>query len=228
MLLWMGIALAASPTPDRPSVSRSGSLVADDTLELELGAMWGAVRTVPTTLKYSIDGVVEPRLSANLDGIANGSPMMQAGAKIRLMEKRGDALALWAGSTVPVHGGEPWLGEIHMLFSTDLAGDLGFGLNAGLDFAGDGGGVTFAGVPLIGLVSLTPGSRFSVFAELAGRAGVPGCRDLGCLYSQITLDGGVYLSITEILTLDGGVGWSLPTQQPYGTLGLTANLGRLE
>lgn len=228
MLLWMGIALAASPTPDRPTVSRSGSLVADDTLEMELGAMWGAVRTVPTTLKYSINGVVEPRLSANLDGIATGSPLMVAGAKIRLMEKRGDALALWASTSVPVNQAEPWRGELHALFDTALAGDVGLGINAGLDFAGDGGGVTFAGVPLIGVVSLTPGSRFSVFAELAGRAGVPGCQDMACLYSQIIIDGGVLLSITEILTIDGGVGWMLPTQQPYGTLGLTANLGRLQ
>lgn len=225
-LLLAGTALAATPNPDRPSVSRSGWLVAPDTLELELGFQWAAARSVPATLKYAISKVVEPRVSADLSGVNAGAPGLEAGAKFGLFQRSEFGFAVYAGSAVPVSTDEPWFGRVHALFTADLDGPFVLQVNAGLDLAGDGGGgVATDGVPLVGLFGWTPTGKLTLFAELAGKIGAPGCEGATCAYGRVVIDGGVGFQLTEILIVDAGAGWDLYAQQPYATVGMSANFG---
>ncbi|MCB9696976.1 MAG: hypothetical protein H6738_09385 [Alphaproteobacteria bacterium] len=229
MWIWcVGAALAATPNPDRPSVSRSGFLVAADTLELELGVAWADSRSVPTTLKYAIGEWVEPRVSANLSGVEAGLPALEAGTKIRLVDDGDQGFALWAGSAVPVSTEEGWYGQLHGLYTTGLGHGFGLQLNGGVGVVGDGaGGVDFGGVPLVGALSVAPTRKLSLFAEVAGRVVGPGCDGATCAYGNVVVDGGIGFLLTEILLVDGGAGWDLAAQQPYAQLGLTANFGSI-
>ncbi len=219
LMLLAAAAWAATPNPDRSTVSRSGYLVAPDTLEMELGVRWADARSVPTTLKYSIAGVVEPRLSASLSGVEAGAPGLEGGAKVRLIDDGDYGLALWAGSAVPVSAGEPWYGQLHGLLT------IGLDHGIGLQFNGGGDGVQFGGVPLVGVVSVAPTRKLSLFVELAGRGVGPGCDGATCAYGNVIVDGGMGFLLTEILMIDGGAGWDLLADQPYATVGLTANFG---
>ncbi len=222
-------AQAATPTPDRPSVSRSGFLVAPDTLELELGARWAEGRSVPATLKYAIGAVVEPRISANLAGVESGSPGLEAGLKVRLLDQGRTGVALYAGSAVPVTAEEPWSGEVHGLCTTDFGHGIGLQADAGIDLVGEpGGGVAFGGVPIAGALLIGPAARASLFAELAGEVGGPGCEGRTCAFGQLVLDGGARFRLTEILVVDGAAGWDLAAQQPFATVGLAANFGSVQ
>ena len=227
MLVWtLAAAQAATPTPDRPSVSRGGMLVAPHTLELELGAQWAGASSVPATLKYSIAGAVEPRVSANLTGVEAGMPGLLGGAKIRLYDADRTAVALWAGSAIPVSNGEGYRAELHGLLTTSLSQGIGLQFNGGIDLGGDDDrGMLFLGAPLVGAVSYAPAGKVSTFAELAGRVGGPGCEDASCAYGDLIIDGGIGFLLTEVLMIDGGLGWMLRTEQPYAQLGLSANFG---
>ncbi len=227
VLALAAVASAASPNPDRPSVSRSGFLVSPDTLELELGAQWAAARSVPTTLKYSIAGKVEPRASANLAGMESGAPALEAGLKVALVDKEW-GLALFGGSAVPVSASEPYGATLQGLLTAPLGGPVGLQVNSGVDVGGNGqGGLQLAGVPLVGAVTLAPLDRLSLFAELAGHVIAPGCDGAQCVFGQVIVDGGVGVLLTEILVVDVGAGWDLGNQQPYATVGLAANFGHI-
>ena len=96
MLFFVAAALAASPTPDRPSVGAAGALVAADTAELELGVTHQDGLSTPLMLKYSFRGLVEPRLGLNPMGFANEAPGMTAEAKVRLVKNERVAAAATA------------------------------------------------------------------------------------------------------------------------------------
>ena len=234
LMLAVGSALATAPTPDRPYVSRTGFLVAKDTLEQELGLQFEtgtpSRRLVPATLKYSVRGRAEVRTSADLAGIApGGQPGLEVGAKFRLMATKQDAFALWLNSALPVGTGEAWFGEVHALFSTVLTKTLRLRLNAGLDFIETDGGVSFGGTPLTAAVTYKPNRRVGVFGELAGKAGAPGCGDgTACAYGDVILNGGARVGLTEHLALDAALGYRFLDEQFYVTTGLTANFGRFQ
>ncbi len=227
MICWtIAAAIAAAPIPDRGWASRSGALVADDTLEVGLGTFLGTSSSVPFVIKYSADGRFEPRIAADLSGITGGSPGVSAGAKIRLAEAERSALALWVGSSVPLGEREIWEGSLGLLLDARVGREVGLGLDAGLRLLGAPGPVV-VDVPLIGRVSWRPASRVLWSAELSTRAGGSGCGGTGCLPDPAAIRAGVGLSLTEQLAIDGGIGWALSESSPFGILGLTANLGRL-
>ncbi len=215
--LYLSVALADTPNPDRPSVSRSGYLVASDTLEMETGlAFQGRTTTVPTTLKYSIRDVVEPRLSADFSGFDNGLPGLEAGAKIGIIGSDDLGFAAFIASAVPM-GGEDWYGTAQVLATIPLDNGFSIQLNGGLLFVANG----YGGVPLAGAFGFPIVGNFSGFVE---GAAVLAC-GVGCAASNGVIDGGLAWGLTEILTLDTGLGYDLDAAQPFAAAGLTANFG---
>lgn len=214
-------AVAATPTPDRPSVSRAGYLVAPNTLELEAGLAWSEdARTAPTTLKYAFGEVVEARISANLAGF-DRAPGLEAGAKFRLLSSEDVGFAVFLGSAVPTSSIEPWSGTALALVTVPV--DAWFiQVNGGLDLVGQPGGVAFGGVPLVGAVGRSLGSSFTVFGEAGATFGGARC---GSVCGGV-LDAGVGWLLTEILVVDAGLGWDLDNGAPFVQAGLTANFGR--
>lgn len=233
--MWALILCAASfaaPLPDRPMVTRTGELASPYTFELELGASFadGPTRAVPVALKYSIAGAVEPRVMANLAGVGAGAPGLEFGAKIRLFAPAdgSNALAMWLSSSVPVDSlNEQWRGQWHALFTTRLAKPLRLRINGGIDFVDDNG-VTFGGTPLSFALECAPTQRFSVFGEVAGRAGAPDCFGSACAYGDLRFALGGHLRVTEVLVLDGAVGYSALAENAVGSVGLTSSFGRVE
>jgi len=232
MLCWIvPAALAATPLPDRPLTTRTGRLAAPYTLEMELGATFesGPTRAVPAAFKYSIGGIVEPRLMTNLGGYEPGNPGLELGVKVRLFasqEGRTNALAMWLSSRLPVPS-EEWSGQWHALFTTQLADPLWMRINGGLDFVeDDGGGLTFGGTPLTWAVVLEPTEGFELFAELLGRAGGEGCEGLSCAYGDLAFSVGSAVRITPSLVVDGAIGYSVAANDAIGTIGFASNFGR--
>jgi len=213
-------AFAAAPNADRPSVSRSGFLVADDTLEMETGlAFQNRTTTVPSTLKYSIKGIVEPRLSADFSGFDTGNPALDAAAKIRLISTDDLGLALYAGSAVPL-GGEEWVGTFQALATIPFESGVSLQFNGGLLFVEQG----YAGIPLVGAFGFPIFGNFSGFVEVAVVLADAQCGN-GCPASNGIVDGGLAWGLTEILSLDTGIGYDIDNGQLFGAAGLTANFG---
>lgn len=222
-------ASAAEPRPDRPMVTRTGQLAEEHTLEMELGAAFssGRSRTVPMAFKYSIGGAVEPRIMTNFAGYESGAPRLEGALKIRLFEAEGNALSMWISSRIPI-GDERWSGQWHALFTTALAPVVDLRINGGLDFIDDAeGSITFGGTPLTAALIIEPVPRLQFFAELAGKAGAPGCDGISCAYGALQANGGVLVGLTPSLTLDASVGYAAASDSPQGTLGITSNFGRL-
>ena len=230
MLAWiLPVAMAATPRPDRPLVTRTGALAEPYTLEMELGATFadGPTRAVPAALKYSIGGVVEPRIMTNLGAYEAGTPGLELGIKVRMFasDDGTNALAMWVSSRVPMRN-EAWRGQWHALFTTQLAKPLWMRVNGGLDFVEDGeGSLTFGGTPLTWALVLEPTSGFDLFAELAGRAGGPDCEGTACAYGDLAFSVGAAVAVTPILVVDAAVGYSARTNDAIGTVGLTSNFG---
>jgi len=212
-------AIAATPNPDRPSVSRSGFLVAQNTLEMETGlAFQDRATTVPTTLKYNVAGVVEPRLSADFSGFDNGTPALEAGAKIRILDSTDIGLAAFAASAVPL-GSEPWVGTAQALVTLPFDGGLSLQFNGGVLLTPEG-----LGIPLVGAFGFPITGNFSGFVEVAAVLADGRCPG-ACASSSEVIDGGLAWGLTEILTVDAGLGYSLSDAQLFGAAGLTANFG---
>ncbi|MBX2800244.1 MAG: hypothetical protein KTR31_21370 [Myxococcales bacterium] len=228
-LILTSVAMAATPTPDRPYVTRTGQLVAKNTLEMELGSAFaaGPTRSVPSALKFSIAGLVEPRIMADLGGVLGGTPGLGAGAKIRLFDSEGSALAMWVASAVPIADGEIWSGQFHALFTTDLTDTLNLRIQGGLDFIAESAGGPFGGTPVTGALTLFPMDYVSVFVEVAGRAGGPGCDGAACAYGDLIFQGGGGLRLTDTFTLDGAIGYSVLNESVLGTVGFTGNFGQV-
>ena len=213
-------AFAASPNADRPSVSRSGFLVADDTLEMETGlAFQDRTTTVPSTLKYSVKGVVEPRLSADFSGFDTGNPALEAGAKIRLVSTEDVGLALFAASAIPLRT-EPWYGTFQGLLTLPFDNGMSLQFNGGLLFVEAG----YAGIPFAGAFGFPIAGNFSGFVEVAAVLGDAQCGG-GCAASNGVIDGGLAWGLTEILSVDIGAGYDLDDSQIFGATGLMANFG---
>ena len=212
-------AQAATPNPDRPSVSRSGFLVAQNTLEMETGlAFQDRATTVPSTLKYSVAGVVEPRLSADFSGFDDGTPALEAGAKIRILDNTDIGLAAFAASAVPL-GSETWTGTAQALVTLPFDRGLSLQFNGGILFTPQG-----LGVPLVAAFGFPITGNFTGFVEGALVLADGRCAG-GCASSSEVVDGGLAWGLTEILTVDVGLGYSLSDAQLFGAVGLTANFG---
>lgn len=215
-------AFAATPNPDRPSVSRSGYLIAPGTLELESGLAWTRnLRAAPHTLKVAFGDPVEARLSADLAAF-DVSPGLEAGLKVRVADTDDFGFCAFLGSAIPTMAGEPWAGTAQGLLTVPIdawfvQGNLGVDLVAG----DEPGSVRFGGVPAVVAVGRAFGP-FSTFVEAAGTLG-GGCDACGGV-----IDGGVGWLLTEILILDVGVGWDLDGAAPVVQAGLTANFGRVQ
>ncbi len=227
MLLWLGISLAlgAKPTPDRPYVSRTGFLVEENTLEQELGLQFAEQRSVPSTLKYAIEDLVEVRMTADLGAVREGTPGLEAGVKVRLLETKQDGLALWASSKIPVQR-EQWQSQVHALFATVLTRELRLRLNGGIDLVGSDNGIVYAGTPVTGALTLKPFNRIGVFGEFGGRFGDVLCDN--CAFGSVFVNGGARIGLTEHLAGDVAGGYRFQDRQPYLTMGLTANFGRFQ
>ena len=220
LLALPGLALAAEPAPDRPSVARTGRLVGSGSLELEAGVRWAGAFSAPALMKYSVRGAVEPRVGMDLAGLgAGGDPDLTAGAKIRIYEDPDLALSTLLQSAVPVQAHSPWSGTARMLFDFSAGEHLDFRLNTGLDLDGSGGRLHVLGVPLVARVGTPLGRSVDLWGETACRVwdGV----------GEWVVDGGLSLRLTEIATLDAAGGWEISAAQPFATVGLTANLGRV-
>ncbi|MEN0062623.1 MAG: hypothetical protein AAGA48_10770 [Myxococcota bacterium] len=228
-MLWMiaTAAWAAYPTPDRPYVTRSGALVAANTLELELGYRYLNVSQVPAALKYTVKGgVVEARVEANLSGVGQNAPDLLAGMKVKLLRQERNSLALWAASAVPVGEGEAWRGELHLLFTTVLSSAVGLRVESGIDFVG-GDGINFGGVPLNAAVTYHPVRRFGLIGEVSGVIGSPGCDDR-CIYGNAQVMAGIRGRLTELLVVDASGGYAFTPDEPFVGVGFTSNFGRVE
>ncbi len=235
LIVLASVAMGATPLPDRPLVTRTGALTEPFTLEMELGAAFsdGPTRAVPAALKYSIAGVVEPRIMTDLGSYGEGRPGLEIGTKVRLFasEEDGDddqanALAMWVSSRIPVAAGEDWRGQWHALFTTRLAKPLWLRINGGLDFIGDGAGsITFGGTPLTWALIIEPATGLDLFAEIAGRAGGQGCDSLSCAYGDLQGTAGASVLVTPTLILDAALGYAARTRSAVGTVGITSNFG---
>jgi hypothetical protein len=218
LLASLPVQAAGSPVPDRPFEAKSGYLVSSGSLELELGGLWadGGYHS-PARLKYGLGKSFEPRLSADLSGAGNGSPDLAVEGKFRLHRASTWGLAGYVVSALPV-ADESWDGTARILFSAKLD-HLLLGLNSGLDFAGQSGGLVIAGVPMVVLLGTPLGHSWSGFGE--GSLVVDGS------FRDIVVDAGLRWTTTDILTLDAAAGWRLEMDVPYVTVGLSANLGKL-
>lgn len=217
-------ASGASPTPDRPTVSRAGSLVAPNTLELEAGGLWAGDAGAPALLKYAAGDRLELRVGGDLAGVNTRSPGIEAGVKLGLVASDATGLAVWLGSKVPVDRVETWDSSAQLLWTQALDDRWTVQANTGIEVIGrEQGGVRFGGVPVVALVSPQLTRHLSVFLEGAALVGGPS----GAL-SRGIVDGGIGWTLTEIVVLDAAFGWDLDARQPFAQLGLTANLGRVE
>lgn len=213
-------ALAATPTPDRPHVSRSGYLVAPNTLELEAGARWSeSGASAPALVKYAFEDHVEGRISADLSSL-DGSPSLVAGTKLRVVGNEDLGLAAYLASAVPTSSREPWYGTAQALATLPLEPAF-LQFNAGVDLVGAPGGVRFGGVPVAMLAGVGFADAYTAFAEVAARAG-GGCRAV----CSGVVDAGIGWLLTDVLRIDAGVGWNLDSGAPVVQAGLAANLGR--
>lgn len=223
-LLWATLATvasAAAPNPDRPSVSRSGYLIAPKSLEIESGLAWqGGQRSAPSMLKLRPASILEVRLGADLSGL-DGAPGLEAGAKFRLAETDDVGLAAFVASAVPTNAGEPWFGTAQLLLSVPID-RVTLQANAGLELVGTPGGVDFGGVPLVGLVGFAIDDSLSVFGEIAGLFGASYCGRGAC---RGVIDGGIGWFVTDSTILDAGLGWDLDNGVPIVQIGLGANFG---
>lgn len=214
-------ALAATPTPDRPHVSRSGYLVAPSTLEMEAGASWSeAGHAAPALVKYAFEDYVEGRIGVDLASL-DGAPSLEAGTKIRIVNNEDVGLAAYLASAVPTSSRERWHGTAQGLLTIPFEPAY-VQLNAGALLVGAPGGVRFGGMPLAALAGVGFGRTFTGFAEVAALAGGE-CQGAMC---QGLVDVGVGWLLTDILRVDAGVGWDLDWGGPRVQAGLAANLGR--
>lgn len=224
----MAVALAASPTPDRPTVSRGGYLNAADTLELEAGPSWqGGSSAVPASLEYTVGGAIQPQLGADLAGFDQGVPSLEAGLKIRVLESEEIGLAAFVASALPTSDQDPWYGTLAGLITAPLPAEAALTINVGADFSGEpSGGIAFVGVPVSSAVSTRLWGPVDGFAEIAALLGDDAC-DGDCSIGHWIFDGGVAIGLTEILVVDGALGWDLYAGEPFLSVGLSANFGTL-
>ena len=218
-LLWMAAAQAAEPTPDRPSVSRSGFLAAPGSIEMEVGGYWSEYGdAVPALVKLNLDPV-EPRLGFNLAGVDQGSPGLSAEAKIRIGDSPHNGFAAFVGTAVPLSSEELWWGTTQMLFTGRLRSGGAVQANAGLLFHSPDTGIALDGVPLAFLYAHPVARHLDVYGELAT------VLDDG--FDRWILDGGLRWGVTSALVGDAAIGWDLAVGAPFFQLGLTGNLGKL-
>ena len=211
-------ALATEPIPDRPMATSSGYLVATRSLELELGGRWQQGFTVPARIKFGAARIFEPRIGFDLSGVDGGHPNLELGGKFGIIQEEGIGLSVLAVSAFPVAETERWHGTVRGVMTLPFD-RFALRANLGLDLVGDGEGVAFAGVPLLGALELPFTSSIGAFFEVGGVAGTG--------WDRMLLDGGLAWHITEIVILDTAAGWDLAADSPFVHLGMTANLGRV-
>lgn len=207
MILPLLATALAAPSPDRPAISRSATLIDADSIELEVGGSWrgqGAAST-PTTLKLNVVDVIEPRLGFDLSRV-RGGPDLQLGSKIKFLSRDSWALAGWVSSGIPTSG-EPWRGQAHALIGLQPGSAVTITSNAGVNL--DQNGVSAI---VTGRIDYDITGRILTFAEVAGLA-------------PVIADGGLGLRLTDQLVLDVGAGYDFTARSPLLALGLTANLG---
>ena len=206
-LLALGAALAASPTPDRPTLSDSAFLVPARHLELEVGGHWQQAFSMPAKMKLGIGDVFEPRICFDMAGIDQRQPHLFLAGKIGLLRQSEHGLAILLGSSLPVTEEERWLGSLRALFTSDLE-RIFFQLNAGLDMQAAGNqGLSFIGVPLMFAVGGPLGSNLRAYGEVG--------TTVWAGFSGWMLDTGLHWRVTDILVLDAAVGWDIDQRGPF-------------
>lgn len=218
-LLFAASSEAAEPRPDRPLATAGGWLVEARSLELEVGGRWQEGFTIPARAKFGAGRFFEPRVGFELSGVDQGRPGLMLEGKVGIAQQEGIGLAVLVGSAFPVADEERWSGTLRGLVSLPIKGAT-FRANAGVDLAGkDGGGIAFAGVPVLAAVEVPFGQSIGSWFE-AGTVIEAG-------WSRALFDGGLNWRVTDILVADLGVGWDLAARGPFVAAGLTANLGRV-
>ena len=216
--LLIGLAAAAEPSPDRPSISRSGYLATSGSIEMEVGGRWSETGdSVPALVKANL-GKVEPRVGFNLAGVDQGSPGLSAEAKIHIGDQPRSGIAGFVGTGVPLSSSEAWWGEALLLYTGHLRNGGMLQGNAGILLSSPDEGVALDGVPLALLYAHPVGRHLDVFGELAA------ILDDGM--DRWTLDGGLRWGLTSALVADAGLGWDLAQGIPVFQAGLTGNLGK--
>jgi hypothetical protein len=213
-------AAAAEPTPDRPSISRSGFLAAANTLEMEVGGRWqDGARSVPSTFKVSF-GSVEPRLGFNLAGLDTEQLGLNAGAKFRFGDNPKAGIAGYVATAVPTHSGEAWWATAQVLATGRFDSGRSLQGNGGLLVGAANDELALIGVPLSVLLDQPVTRHTGVFGEL------------GCVLDQglqnWVIDLGAHWAPTNAMVADIGAGWDLGVEAPFVQLGLTGNLGKFK
>lgn len=215
----LAAAQAADPAPDRPLATAGGYLVASRSLELEVGGLWKRGFTVPARIKFGAGQYFEPRVAVDLSGLDQKRPGLMLEGKIGIAQQEGIGLAAFVASAFPVADDERWSGTLRGLMSLPIK-EATLRANAGVDLgAREGGGIAFAGVPVLLAVEIPFGRAVGSWLE-AGTV-------VEAAWQRVIFDGGLTLRVTDILVGDVGAGWDLAADSPFVTVGLTANLGRV-
>ncbi len=219
LILVASTAQASTPVPDRPTHSRSGKLIATNTLEGELGATFdeeGVV--VPLRVKWS-NGRLEPRVTVDLASMGSGAPVMDVGGKIGIVQDRKVQFAAQALSAIPM-GGEIWTGEVGALFTFYNKNGLEVRTDLALALVG-GGSLNTAGMPFSGLAGWALNKRWSAFVDGSTTLYAGGVGDAPLVV------GGARWRPTTNLTADMALGWDFETGGPSASLGVSGNFGQL-
>ncbi len=208
-----GLATAAAPNADRPSFSRTGFLVVEDTVEMEGGFNWAPDAPSGSLLPKVGLGRFEPRVGVDL---YPGGATFTPGTKVGIVQKEGLGLAGQAHVQVPTGGGGT-VGEAGGALTGVLAGGQVLQANLGVRTSISSNGVAVVDTPLAALVGIPVGG-FSMFGEAVVLLGQD---------SPWLLNAGFGVNLTKSLVLDGALGWTVGSETLSATAGITANFGEL-
>lgn len=212
------VAHAATPNPDRPSISMSGRLVGTNTLELESGIGWApGTLGLPLLFKYNAADRAEFRFGGDPLGAPAGTPALHASFKVPLVAKPNAGVAGYVGSAVPL-AGEDW-GAYLAFLGTFAVNAWTLQLNAGVALEAAGGQLGVGGLPMVVLVSPPPFGKCGLYLE--------GAATLSEGATAPAFDAGGSCLVTDSLMADLAFGYALDVEQPFVNVGITTNFGVL-
>ena len=219
ILLISPAALGAPPTPDRPSVSLTGSLAQPGSIEMEIGSLWtGKAFHAPTYVKYSYRGLLEPRIGMDLATMSASNAHCWLGLKGRLLKTKRFALAAYVESTLPVATKSPTKGTIQLLLDVNLSSRVWLQVNAGVNIDGDSVN-GFDSVPVTLLVGTMVRKNMGLFLE--GAATITEDGDVSGIVGA-----GMGWKFSDRAIFDVGLGFNVSESAPMIQMGLSINFSR--
>jgi hypothetical protein len=219
IVLFSPATLGAPPTPDRPSVSLTGSLAQPGTMEMEVGALWaGKDFHAPAYVKYSYRGLLEPRIGMDLATMSASNAHCWLGLKGRLLKTKKIALAVYVETTLPVADKSPATETIRLLLDVVLNSRFWLQVNAGVNIDGDTVD-GFDSVPVTLLVGSIVRKNLGVFLE--GAATITEDGDVSGIVGA-----GLGWKFSDRAIFDVGLGYNITDSTPMIQMGLSLNFSR--